>query len=138
MRRRYLFSGAILAVVIQACGQGGSSSGGPVEPPAPIDGANIVATSGLNIGLCNGPGAGCFYSQEYSNSGSGCANNLHGKVRLYEDESLLATDDWWLDPTFVLRPGESAPIEDCCFGQEALQRRTRIVEETFWNNVPCS
>lgn len=138
MRPFVLLAALGASLSLHACGKGSGSPGNPVAPSEPTLQANIVATSGLDIGLCTGPGGGCFYSQDYANSGSGCANNLHGKIRIYEDETLLETDDWWLDSSLVLRPGESAPVEDCCFGQDALRRRTRSSIETFWNNVPCS
>lgn len=125
------------ALTLFGCGNGAGSPGGPVEPPPPVSSAEIVATGTLVFGLCTGPNAGCEYSQIYSNEGTGCANNLHGKVRLYEGETLLESDDWWLDSSLVLAPGESAPVEDCCFDQDTVRRRTRSTVETFWNNVPC-
>ncbi len=138
MGNRALLLIVALPIAFLACGEGGGSSGGPVEPPVPSIDANVVATGSLVFGLCTGPGSGCFYSQEYSNAGPGCANNLHGKIRVYQEETLLETDDWWLDPSFVIRPGESTPVEDCCFDQDTIRRRTRTDAETFWNNVPCS
>jgi len=135
---RIYFSIAVLPLAILACGEGGSPSG-PVEPPPPGSvKANVVASSTLAFGLCTDPGPGCSYSQDYTNSGLGCANNLHGKIRLYQEETLLETDDWWLDPTFVIRPDQSTPVEDCCFDEDTVRQRTRTVTETFWNNVPCS
>lgn len=122
-------------MVMLSCGEGGPS-GGPVEPPAPNPEANITSVGALTFGLCTG--AGCSYSQQFTDSGTGCANNLHGKIRVYEEETLLETDDWWLDPSFVIQPGESATVEDCCFDQDTVRRRTRTVTESFWNNVPCS
>ena len=126
-----------LPMAMLACGKGGSSSG-PVEPPPPDIGANVVASSTVAFGLCTVPGAGCSYSQEYTNTGQGCANTLRGKVRIFHEESLLETDDWWLDSTFVIRPGQSTPVEDCCFDEDTVRQGTRTVTETFWNNVPCS
>ena len=137
MKLECLLVGLVMPLMLLACGEGTGSPGGPVEPPPPNLNADLVATSSVTFGLCTGPGAGCFYSQEYSNAGSGCANNLHGKIRAYEDSTLLETDDWWLDSSFVIQPGESVSVEDCCFDQGTVRRRTRTVAETFWNNVPC-
>ncbi len=109
-----------------------------MEPPSPAVQANVVATGALTFGLCTGSDAGCAYTQEYLNSGPGCANNLHGKIRVYEEDTLLETDDWFLDPSVVIEPGESIPVEDCCFNEDSVRRRTRSAYETFWNNVPCS
>ena len=33
---------------------------------------------------------------------------------------------------------ERLVVEDCCFSQETIRRRTRTVSEAFWNNVGCS
>ncbi len=127
-----------LPVALLACGKGGASSGGPVEPPAPTINANIVTSGTITFGLCTGPGRGCYYSQDYANTGPGCANNVHGKIRAYQDETLLETDDWWLESTLVIQPGESVAVDDCCFTQDSVRQQTRIVTENFWNNVPCS
>lgn len=136
MRLRTLILASIPFSALLGCG-GGGASGGPVEPPAPGIEANIVAASGLTFGLCTGTAAGCDYRQEYTNAGPGCANNLHGKIRVYQEDTLLETDDWWLDPSFVLQPGERTPVEDCCFDEDTVRLRTRTTEEAFWNNVPC-
>jgi len=138
MKLGRLLASLVVPLMLLACGKGTGSPGGPVEPSPPNLNADIVATSSLTFGLCTGPGAGCFYSQEYNNAGSGCANNLHGKIRAYEGDTLLETDDWWLESSFVIQPGESTLVEDCCFDQETERRRTRTVAETFWNNVSCS
>lgn len=127
-----------LPVAILACGQGGGSPGNPVEPPPPTIGANIVTSGTVTFGLCNGPEGGCFYTQEYTNTGLGCANSLHGTIRAFQQETLLESDNWWLETTTVIRPSESTLVEDCCFSQDAVRQRTRTVSEIFWNDVPCS
>lgn len=119
------------------CGEGVSTPGGPTEPSPSAGQANVLATGSLTFQLCDGPGGGCSYSQVYTNTGSGCANNLHGRVRIYADDTLLETDEWWLDPTLRLTSGASTTVEDCCFSQDTVRRRTRSVAETFWNNIPC-
>ena len=63
---------------------------------------------------------------------------MRGKVRLYEDETLLESDDWFLETTVVLRPDERLVVEDCCFSQDTVRRRTRTVSEAFWNNIGCN
>lgn len=126
----------IAALVALACGEGGGAAGAPNPPSAPAAAANIVAASNVAVGLCSGPG--CSYSLDYRNDGRGCGNNVHGKVRAYQDETVLESDDWWLDPTEVINPSETISIEDCCFGPETVRRATRFTSETFWNNVPCS
>lgn len=126
------------SAVLASCGAGGTSPGGPSEPPPPIAGANIVAGGALSFGICNGPSGGCFYSQEYINNGEGCANSLRGKIRAYEDQTLLESSDWFVETTVALSPGESLSIEGCCFSQDTVQRRTRTVSETFWNNISCN
>ena len=137
IRLRALILLAGLSVALLECGEGGGFPGGPVEPPGPNLNAEIVATNEISFGLCTGPGAGCYYTQEYANTGQGCANNLHGKVRVFQDETLLETDEWWLESSFVIQPGGSVPVDDCCFHQDTVRERTRSVTETFWNNVPC-
>ena len=127
----------ILPLAVLACGQGGSPSA-PSPPEPPGIKANIVATSTVNFGLCEVPSTGCSYSQEYANTGPGCANNLRGKVRVYLEQTLLESDDWWLDPSYVLATGETIPVEDCCFNQDTVRRGTRTDTELFWNSVPCS
>jgi hypothetical protein len=131
------FAVLVLAAVISSCGAGGGAPGTPTTPPPPSAAASIVASGPIGIGLCTGPSGGCFYTQEYVNAGAGCANSVRGKVRVYEDETLLASDDWFLDTTVIVRPDERLVVEDCCFDQDAVQRRTRTVSETFWNNVSC-
>jgi len=126
---------AVLACLVLACADAGEFPSGPVAPPTPESSANVVASSGLSFGLCTTPG--CQYFIEYRNEGTGCANSLRGTIRLYEDETLLESDDWWLESTLLLKPGDSAPVEDCCFTPDGVRRRTRFATETFWNNVPC-
>lgn len=135
--RRFLLT-LTLPIVLVACGAGDGAPGGPVEPPPPIDSANIVANGNISFGLCTGPAAGCYYTQEYTNTGTGCANSVHGRIRAYADETVLESDDWWLDTTVVFRPGEQLAVEDCCFSQDTVRRRTRTVSETFWNNIACN
>ncbi len=127
-----------LPVAVLACGQGSGSPGGPVEPPPPTLNANIVTSGTVTFGLCTGPGGGCFYTQEYTNTGPGCANSVHGTIRAFHEETLLESDNWWLETTIVMRPGDSSLVEDCCFDQDTVRQRTQTVSETFWNNVPCS
>ena len=129
---------AVTAAVICNCGGGGGTPGSPSAPPPPAINAEIVASGPISIGLCTGSGGGCFYSQEYVNAGPGCANSVRGQIRLYEDETLLESDDWFLDSTVIVSPGERLVVEDCCFDQDTIQRRTRTVSEVFWNNVGCS
>lgn len=135
--RSLLLIGCI-PIALLGCSKGSGSPGGPVEPPPPGTDASIVANGAITFGLCNGPGGGCFYTQSFANTGQGCANNVHGKIRVYEDETLLETDDWWLESSLVMQPGESVLVEDCCFTQDAVRQQTRTVTENFWNNVPCS
>lgn len=137
MAIRVLFLVVSFSVALLACGKGGGS-GGPVEPPPPIVAANIVASGSINFGLCTGPGGGCFYTQEYTNTGTGCANSVHGTIRAFQEETLLESDNWWLETTIVIRPSASTLVEDCCFARDTVRRGTRIVTETFWNEVPCS
>jgi len=138
MQTRALLLIASLPLALLACGPGGGLSGGPVEPPPPDITANIVASSSVTFGLCTGPGGGCYYTQEYTNTGPGCANSLHATVRAYQEDTLLASDNWWLDSTLVIQPGEHVEVEDCCFDRDTVQGRTRTATEIFWNNVPCS
>lgn len=126
----------LTSTLLFACGDGSGTPSGPTAPSPPVAEANIVASSGVSIGLCTG--AGCSYSLEYSNNGVGCGNTLHGKVRAYESDTLLETDDWWLDSTQTVGPGEAVSVEDCCFGSDTVRRGTRFTSEAFWNNVPCS
>ena len=125
----------LASALLLACGEGGGAPSGPTVPLPPDTGANIVAASRVTVGLCTAPG--CSYSLEYRNDGNGCANTLHGKIRAYENDTLLETDDWWLDSTQIVSPGETISVEDCCFGSDTVQRGTRFSSETFWNNIPC-
>lgn len=138
MRIRALLLIVLLPFGVLACGKGGGATGGPVEPPPPTDAANIVATGSISFGLCTGPGGGCNYTQEYTNTGTGCANSLHGTIRAFQEETLLESDNWWMETTIVVRPNESTLVEDCCFDQDTVRNRTQTVSENFWNNVPCS
>ena len=122
-----------IALIGLACGEGGPSPGSPVAPPVPD--ADIVAAGGLTFGSCTGPG--CRYSIDYRNDGSGCANNLRGKVRIYDGDVLLETDDWFVDPSVVMTPGAPIRVEDCCFSPSAVGRQSRFTSEQFWNNIPC-
>lgn len=126
----------LASALLLACGEGGGAPSGPTVPLPPGSGANIVAASSVTIGLCAGPG--CSYALEYRNDGNGCGNTLHGKIRAFEDETLLETDDWWLDSTQTVGPGETISVEDCCFGPDTVKRGTRFTSEAFWNNIPCS
>ena len=128
----------VFAVLLSSicCGEGANSPGGPSGPPQPESGANLVVASSLTFGTCSTPG--CEYAIEYRNDGVGCANNLRGKVRSYQLESLLETDDWFLDASIVVEPGDSIRIEDCCFSRDTVQRQTRFTSEQFWNNVSCN
>ena len=99
--------------------------------------ANIVANAGVQIGLCSDLGSECSYSQDYRNIGKGCANNVRGKVRAFQGDTLLQTVDWSLATSIVIRPGEIFPVEDCCITSGTVQAANRYTGEAFWNNVAC-
>lgn len=125
----------LLLIVALACGQEGGAPSAPTSPLPPGTAANIIAASNVSIGLCGGPG--CAYSVQYRNDGNGCGNNLHGKIRAFENDILLESDDWWLESTQTVGPGQMFAVEDCCFDPDTVRRATRFVSETFWNNIPC-
>lgn len=128
----------ILPLVLAACGEGaGSGGGGPTEPPVEETGANILAAAGAEIGLCAGLGLECSYSQDYQNLGLGCANNVRGKVRAYQQDTLLETVEWWLTTSTVIQPGELFSVEDCCITSETAKIANRYTGEAFWNDVSC-
>ena len=99
--------------------------------------ANIVANAGVQIGLCSDLGLECSYSQDYRNTGKGCANNVRGKVRAFQGDTLLQTVDWSLATSIVIQPGEIFPVEDCCITSDTAQAANRYTGEAFWNNVAC-
>jgi hypothetical protein len=129
----------MLLLVFPACGKGvGTGGGGPTEPPVEETVANIVENAGVQIGLCTDLGLECSYSQDYRNVGTGCANNLRGKIRAFQGDALLQTVDWSLATSVVIQPGEIFPVEDCCFASSTVEAANRYTGEAFWNNVPCS
>ena len=130
---------ALLILVLAACGEGsgGGGGGGPTEPPVDDTAADIVAVGGVEIGLCPDSGLECSYSQRYRNSGAGCANNVRGKVRAYQGDTLLQTVDWSLATSTVIQPGEIFQVDDCCIASSTAQAANRYTGEAFWNNVSC-
>jgi len=100
--------------------------------------AILVLNAGVQIGLCTDLGLECSYSQDYRNVGTGCANNLRGKIRAFQGDALLQTVDWSLATSVVIQPGEIFPVEDCCFASSTVEAANRYTGEAFWNNVPCS
>jgi len=129
-----------LLLILPACGEGVGSggSGGPTEPPIEEAAANIVAIAGVEIGLCDGLGLDCSYSQDYRNLGTGCANNVRGKVRAFQGDTLLETVEWWLPTSTVIQPGETFLVEDCCITSGTATAANRYTGEAFWNNVSCN
>ena len=125
-------------LILPACGEGGGSGGGggPTEPPVDGMAAQIEAIAGVEIGLCQG--ADCSYSQDYQNLGTGCANNVRGRVRAFQDDTLLETTDWWLATSTVIRVAEVFTVEDCCISSTSAQAATHYTGEAFWNNVSCN
>lgn len=127
-----------LLLVLPACGQGvGSGGGGPTEPPADETSANIVTNTGVQIGLCTDLGLECSYSQNYRNAGTGCANNVRGKIRAFQNDTLLETVEWSLATSIVIQPGEIFLVDDCCITSGTAQAANRYTGEAFWNNVSC-
>ena len=135
MRHPTLRALLLVSTSFLACGESEGTGGVPTQPVAPVTQANVVASGGVSVGLCSGPG--CSYAVDYRNEGNGCGNSLHGKIRVYEDDTLLESDDWWLDSTRVIRPGETLSVEDCCLEPDTIRRGTRFTAEAFWNNVSC-
>lgn len=130
----------VLLLVLPACGEGvgsGGGGGGPTEPPIVESAANIVADGGVEIGLCPGLGLECNYSQDYRNVGMGCGNNIRGKVRAFQGDTLLETVDWSLPTSLVIQVGEILTVEDCCITADTARAANRYFGEAFWNNVPC-
>lgn len=130
----------VLLLVVPACGEGvgsGGGGGGPTEPPSEVSAANVVADGGVEIGLCSGLGLDCDYSQRYRNTGTGCGNNLRGKVRAFQGDTLLETVDWSLPTSMVIQPGEKFVVQDCCITSETARSASRYTGEAFWNNVSC-
>ncbi len=132
--RRHRLVPLLVALATWACGETGGTPDSPVEPPTTS--AEIVVAGGLTFGACTAPG--CEYSLPLRNLGPGCANNLRGQVRLYNGDVLLEADDWFLQPSRTLAPGETLGVEDCCFSADAVGRRTRFTAQQFWNNVDCN
>jgi len=129
----------MLLLVFPACGEGvGSGGGGPTEPPPEDTAANIVAHAGVEIGQCSDLGLECSYSQDYRNAGTGCANNVRGKIRAFQDDTLLQTVEWSLATSIVIQPGEIFLVEDCCITSGTAQAANRYTGEAFWNNISCS
>jgi hypothetical protein len=130
----------MLLAVLSACGEGAGSGGGspPTEPPIEDGAANIIASGGVEIGLCPGLGLECNYSQSYKNVGSGCANNIRGKIRAYQGDTLLETVDWSLPTSLLIQPGETFAVDDCCITSETAMAANRYTGEAFWNNVSCN
>jgi hypothetical protein len=129
---------AVVPLVLMACGEAGGGGGGPTTPTPPIAAsASIAAVGSPSVDLCDPPGFDCSYSQDYANSGNGCANNVRGRVAAWDEDSLLETDEWWLEPTAVVRPDEIFTVGDCCFRLDSTRSATRFVSEAFWNNVSC-
>ena len=130
----------VLLLILPACGEGVGSGGGggaPTEPPSEVTAANVVANGGVEIGLCAGLGLECSYSQSYRNTGIGCGNNLRGKVRAFQGDTLLETVDWSLPTSMVVQPGEKFLVQDCCITSETAKSANRYTGEAFWNNVSC-
>lgn len=129
----------VLLLVLPACGEGvGSGGGGPTEPPAEGTAADIVAHAGVQIGQCSDSGLECSYSQDYRNDGTGCANNVRGKIRAFQEDTLLQTVEWTLATSIVIQPGQIFLVEDCCITSGTAQAANRYTGEAFWNNVSCS
>ncbi|MGB5574246.1 MAG: hypothetical protein WBO69_12775, partial [Thermoanaerobaculia bacterium] len=129
----------MLLLVFPACGKGvATGGGGPTEPPVEETSANIVENAGVRIGLCTDLGLECSYSQDYRNVGTGCANNVRGKIRAFQNDTLLETVEWSLATSIVIQPGEIFPVEDCCITSGTAQAANRYTGEAFWNNVSCS
>jgi hypothetical protein len=130
---------AVLLGGLSACGEGAGSGGGtpPTEPPIEENVASIVADGGVEIGLCPGLGLECNYSQDYKNVGTGCGNNIRGKVRAFQGDALLETVDWSLPTSLVIQVGEVLTVEDCCITADTARAANRYTGEAFWNNVSC-
>lgn len=60
------------------------------------------------------PTGACRYGFDLENLGPDCASAVKGTLRLFRADgtTVLATDDWAIDATRVVRPQEIVRVED--------------------------
>lgn len=131
----------VTVLAVSACSGSSTPTQPTPPPPAPIPAARIVAVE-TKLELPTWPCDSCVYIAQGRNDGPGCAGDVRGTVRLYTTAAattVIASDDWTLPSTQIVRPGESFRFEGCCFSRADLERITGGTYNTqfLWTDVRC-
>ena len=104
----------LVIVLAVACGRSTPSAPTAVDNPPPKSG-ETVAADGLTLTVygCDASDSNCQYSFSIENTGTGCAENVHGTIMQTSwDGQATSTSNWsW---TGVLHPGERSGVDGCC------------------------
>lgn len=126
-----LSSLAITTLVLAGCSADPLGGDGSTAPTARAD----LAVSGDPITICTDD---CVFEQQGANRGLGCAAKIEGTTRIrHSDGRTLATVAWKLDPSWVVRPGETFLYDGCCFKPRVMKYTVRYETEFRWDNVAC-
>lgn len=131
----------MIAGLILLAGCGGST---PTQPatPTPIPAANLAGDgSSPQITLCAGaPFNTCTFQAAVKNSGPGCATNIRGVVKFFDQAGgQIGASLNWIAPAAVttLRVNETfsytvSPVQTATLNAAATFRT-----EAAWDNVRC-
>ena len=114
----------LIVACLAAAACGGDSPAAPSILPA-----QLVSRGHLTFESCFS--FGCSYYGEAINTGSGCATNVRGVLRLFSEQDALVASNAWSYRERV-RPNEVFIYGGCCVGQ-AFSYETTI----SWDNVSC-
>lgn len=113
---------AALAVTVTGCGSS-TTQPAPVNLPPPA--AQLVALTGQELAIPNWPcpTGECRYRFTFRNQGPDCARAVRGTFRLLRPDgvTVLATDEWSLDPARMVAAQEQVEVEDGPIPLDALQ-----------------
>ena len=132
--RRCLHTLLIAHAVVLGVSCGGSSPTTPSAPPTP---ANLVSEGDLRFPSCSS--IGCSFEGEARNRGTGCATNVRGITRVFDNgNQQLDSKEWTLSRTRRIQPNEAFVYSGCCFRGSDVDTPGYYRTEIFWDNVACS
>lgn len=119
-------------LVVVACG-----GGSPTTPtPPPLAQPELAAVGNAVVaGEC--PDGQCSYTFMLVNRGLGCGVNVKGTLALVANNAVLASDEWALPASRVVRAGEQLEVGDCCVPEAAADAATSVRVNAQGEAVAC-